>query len=250
MSGHSPLSQRQLEDLLLQTDAVESLLTSIDNRLSGGLTATVSGILTVSTVTNLVQMNGVAIEMGTGVRTAGTQRVTIATNDLVPISAASLPLPSGASTAAKQPALGTAGVSSADVISVQGIASGTAVIVNPGNTANTTAWLITKVTSNRSDTYTATGNGTTIDVSTRPVQSFAISVKATGAVTSWDVRLEGSLNNVEFTTILTHTNVTPGDGVVLSSGSSLSPSLYIRSRAAGLVLGAGTNVVVTILGIQ
>jgi hypothetical protein len=40
-----------------------------------------------------------------------------------PISAATLPLPSGAATAAKQPALGTAGTASADVISVQGIAS-------------------------------------------------------------------------------------------------------------------------------
>lgn len=41
----------------------------------------------------------------------------------LPVSAASLPLPSGAATAAKQPALGTAGTASADVISVQGIAS-------------------------------------------------------------------------------------------------------------------------------
>lgn len=39
-------------------------------------------------------------------------------------------LPSGASTAAKQPAIGTAGVSSADVISVQGIASGTALPIS------------------------------------------------------------------------------------------------------------------------
>lgn len=42
-----------------------------------------------------------------------------------PVSAASLPLPTGAATAAKQPALGTAGTASSDVISVQGIASGT-----------------------------------------------------------------------------------------------------------------------------
>lgn len=38
-----------------------------------------------------------------------------------PISAASLPLPTGASTSAKQPALGTAGTASADVITIQGI---------------------------------------------------------------------------------------------------------------------------------
>lgn len=40
-----------------------------------------------------------------------------------PISATSLPLPTGASTAAKQPALGTAGAPSADVITVQGVTS-------------------------------------------------------------------------------------------------------------------------------
>src|SRR6185437_13000416 len=40
-----------------------------------------------------------------------------------PISAASLPLPTGAATAAKQPALGTAGTASSDVITVQGITS-------------------------------------------------------------------------------------------------------------------------------
>jgi hypothetical protein len=39
------------------------------------------------------------------------------------VSASSLPLPTGASTAAKQPALGTAGSASADVITVQGVAS-------------------------------------------------------------------------------------------------------------------------------
>jgi len=49
---------------------------------------------------------------------------------------ATLPLPTGASTAAKQPALGTAGSASADVISIQGIASGTAVPVSGSLTVN------------------------------------------------------------------------------------------------------------------
>jgi len=40
----------------------------------------------VATVTSLTQMNGVAIQMGFGVRTAGTQRVTIATDDVVPVT--------------------------------------------------------------------------------------------------------------------------------------------------------------------
>ena len=63
------------------------------------------------------------------------------------ISAASLPLPSGASTAAKQPALGTAGTPSSDVITVQGASAGTALntketqpigdyVINVGTTGN------------------------------------------------------------------------------------------------------------------
>jgi hypothetical protein len=82
-----------------------------------------------------------------------------------PVSATSLPLPSGAATSAKQPALGTAGAASPDVISVQGVASMTPIkvdgsgvtqpvsgtvgatqsgtwVVQPGNTPNTTAWKV------------------------------------------------------------------------------------------------------------
>lgn len=47
-----------------------------------------------------------------------------------PVSAASLPLPTGAATEAKQPAPGTAGSPSTDVISVQGVASGQPIIVD------------------------------------------------------------------------------------------------------------------------
>lgn len=52
-----------------------------------------------------------------------------------PISASSLPLPSGAATAAKQPALGTAGTASSDVITIQGIASMTKLLVTPDSVA-------------------------------------------------------------------------------------------------------------------
>lgn len=52
--------------------------------------------------------------------TAGSTPVNIASDQVVPVSAASLPLPALASTAAKQPALGTAGTASADIITVQG----------------------------------------------------------------------------------------------------------------------------------
>lgn len=52
-----------------------------------------------------------------------------------PVSAASLPLPTGASTAAKQPALGTAGTASTDVLTIQGIAGMTKLLVTPDSVA-------------------------------------------------------------------------------------------------------------------
>lgn len=90
------------------------------NLTSVGVTSGVptSGTGTVSTLDNLVGTAG----------TSSTNVISvqgIASGTAQPVSAASLPLPTGAATSAKQPALGTAGSASTDVITVQGIASGT-----------------------------------------------------------------------------------------------------------------------------
>ena len=99
-------------------------------------------------------------------------------------------------------------------------------------------------------TFTATGNGTVLDATNGPVKSWAIQVTGTGATpTSWDVRAEGGLNNVGFTQVVQHTTTT-GDGITVYSGATLSPSLYLRIRVAGLVLGGATNIVVVLLGMQ
>lgn len=66
-----------------------------------------------------------------------------------PISVSTLPLPTGAATAAKQPALGTAGTPSADVITVQGVTSMTALKTDGSG-----------VTQPVSGTITATGSST------------------------------------------------------------------------------------------
>lgn len=61
---------------------------------------------------------------GTELATAGAPlRVDPTGTTTQPISAAALPLPAGAATSAKQPALGTAGSPSADVLTVQGVTS-------------------------------------------------------------------------------------------------------------------------------
>jgi len=60
-----------------------------------------------------------------------------------PVSATALPLPTGASTSAKQPALGTAGTPSADVISVQGVSGGTPQPVSDGGSSITVDGTVT-----------------------------------------------------------------------------------------------------------
>lgn len=79
-----------------------------------------------------------------------------------PVSAASLPLPAGAATAAKQPALGTAGTASTDVITVQGIASGVAQPVSiasmPSTPVTGTFWQATQPVSLASLPVLATGS--------------------------------------------------------------------------------------------
>lgn len=94
---------------------------------------TLATVTTVSTVTNLSQMGGQAIALNTGTRSAGTQRVTIATDDIVPASQ-----------------------------------SGTWT-VQPGNTANTTPWLVQDVPaiSGGLSTFMASGSdGSSILVAT------------------------------------------------------------------------------------
>lgn len=79
-AGASTLAEQQTQTTALQL---------IDNIVSGA-------------GANITQLGGTNVSMNTGVRDAGTQRVTVATNDLVPVSAASLPLPTGAASAALQ----------------------------------------------------------------------------------------------------------------------------------------------------
>lgn len=84
---------------------------------------------------DLTALNGTAVDTNSGNKSAGTLRVVLATDQpalstAMPVSAASLPLPAGAATAAKQPAVGTAGSAAADVLSIQGIASMTPIKVD------------------------------------------------------------------------------------------------------------------------
>jgi hypothetical protein len=99
------------------------------------------------------------------------------------------------------------------------------------------------------DTYTAIGNGVT-QAALSGVKSYSIQVKGTGGTpTAWNVVLEGGLNGIDFTTILTH-NTASGNARTVASTATLFPSLFFRSRVQALTLGPATNIVVQILGMD
>jgi hypothetical protein len=105
---------------------------------------------TLAAVTSLTQFNGNAISTNTGVRDSGTLRVTVATNDLVPISVATLPLPTGASTSALQ-TTGNASLAT--------IATNTTMTAQGAATAGLTGELSLGATTTAAPTYTtATSN--------------------------------------------------------------------------------------------
>lgn len=111
---------------------------------------------------------------GTVTANAGTGTFTVdGSGHTQPISASSLPLPTGASTSAKQPALGTAGTPSSDVISVQGKSGMTALVVDGSGVTQPVSGTFWQATQPVSGTVTANaGSGTfTVDGSghTQPV---------------------------------------------------------------------------------
>ena len=103
----------------------------------------------------------------------------------------------------------------------------------------------------RQDTFTATGNGVIQSVVNKPIKSFAIQIKGTGAAaTAWSVVIEGSLDGTNFTTIMTHANTVETDGEAKWTGASLYPVLHFRSRCVSITLGSATNIVANVLAYE
>lgn len=231
------------------------------------VTAPVSGTVgidqTTPGTTNGVQINaalpaGTALIGKTGIdqTTPGTtNKVSIGTDGTVAIGTA---LPAGAALIGKtgidQTTPGTTNAVSVSQIGSTTVSTGNGVVGAGVQrvviASDQTAFAVTTAPAfgTRSDTFTTTSNGTTVDAHLAPVKSFTIAAKATGAVTSWTIVLECSLDNTNFSTVLTHTNVTPADGQTMSTGTNLYPCLYYRSRSTAITLGGGTNVIATIVG--
>lgn len=114
--------------------------------------------------------------------------------------------------------------------------SGGSIITSPIQTALTR--------SRSQETFTVTGTGPPVDVSTVGRQHFSLQVSGTGATPDeWTVELQVSNDGVKWATLLTHTEE-DGDGAHLSEPSA-APADHFRVRCTALDLGSATNIVVT-----
>lgn len=100
-------------------------------------------------------------DRGLVVRTAGTVSAAQSGAWNITNVSGTVSLPTGAATAAKQPSLGTAGTASSDVLTVQGIASMTPLLVNGSGVTQPVSGT---VAATQSGTWTVTGAGGTFPV--------------------------------------------------------------------------------------
>jgi hypothetical protein len=170
-----------------------------------GDSATAAGVAKVQNADPASSDYGVTVRNPRGNATLP-QRIDPTGTTTQPVSVASLPLPSGAATSAKQPALGTAGSPSADVISVQGIASMTPVKVDGSavtQPVSGTFWQATQpvsgtVTSNQGTAAASTAgwpvtNGTVAAVTAAWTSATALNTAQSIVTTGYSI-VEFSLN--------------------------------------------------------
>lgn len=101
----------------------------------------------------------------------------------------------------------------------------------------------------RTDTKTTATAGTTISVGSLSIAKFGLQVTSAGGTATWNVVLEGCLDNTTFTTILTHSNTgeyAAANGATVWATSITSPVLYFRSRV--VALGAASTLTILIIG--
>lgn len=133
-----------------------------------------------------------------------------------PVSATALPLPTGAATAAKQPALGTAGSASADVISVQGIASMTALKVDGSGVTQPVSGTFFQTTQPVSGTVTA--NAGTGNFTVQQATASNLNAAVTQATSPWVVQQSATLPVTLITVGITASS--SGDNTVIASLSA------------------------------
>ena len=99
----------------------------------------------------------------------------------------------------------------------------------------------------QTETFTTTATGTLRFAGAAGVpvvKSFALQVKCTGAAaTSWDIRLEGSLDGVNFTQLIQHQQTDTDGTTKFQAAGIFTPVLYWRVRCNAISFGSATNIV-------
>lgn len=76
----------------------------------------------------------------------------------------------------------------------------------------------------------------------RLLSKFSLEVSQNGGTgASWIINLEGSLDGINWTPILTHTNTDPGDAQIITTGAGGFPCLWRRLTVVSLSLGTNPN---------
>lgn len=151
-------------------------------------------------------------------------------------------LPSGAATAAKQPALGTAGSPSSDVITVQGITSMTALKVDGSAVTQPVSGTIAATQSGNWSTRTQDGSGNSI---TSTSSALDVNVKSSNLAVS-SSSSSGSQANGTVSTVITLTAPANALGFILYAEDANTDSLRYAVGATatttlGLALQAGRD---------
>lgn len=203
---------------------------------------TTSGIYTTACgALQLVRIRASAFSSGSALVTLKTGNGSPQGTNIVPPIGASITLTNSGQTVEQYYA--TLSLSPSAAVVVVGMAG----FIQSINALRTTLGFNTQM-----DTYTATGTGAVLALTSKPLKSFALSVKGTGAApTSFTVLLQGSLDGLNWTTLLTASNIAPGDGgTVWQAVGASTPVTYIRTNTTGLTLGGASNIVVRALGLQ
>lgn len=94
----------------------------------------------------------------------------------------------------------------------------------------------------RTENFVATGTSPTPVELVGGNQYAAFQVVGVGGTpTTWDVRLEGSLDGTNWTQIMAHTTAT-GNAVVAFGGANPYPVRYVRVNVNGLTLAPATSI--------
>lgn len=167
----------------------------------------------------------------------------VSSSNALPVSAASLPLPTGASTAAKQPALGTAGTPSSDVITIQGVSSMTAVKVDNSAVTQPVAGTTASGSSLSSNPVTVGGRGSTaLPTAVSDGQVVNTLMSKTGKIITRNVLYENLGNQqTTITSSTSETTIVTADatyklmlyGLVLTNTSASATKVTIKDATSG-----------------